>query len=242
MKKRLTIMGKRFVCIIAIVSVTLAVSSCIKTIVKYPYTLNERYKAANLSDRKVVIVFPGDNHIVINNKKDVVDDYGGLNAKPEARIRKFYFPEMFSTIKSFISGDSLLGFERYRPGLAWDTLSSKTVTIKTGSDSIPVQYSVPEKAGMEAVGMDSTVVIIIESIEFTRNNFRCEYYWDDKSRVPANLEVTSKIMIWDYANDMPVFYGPVSTKTEFHLGLSRKHWDESAGTLARKLVMAAKCL
>ena len=58
----------------------------------------------------------------------------------------------------------------------------------------------------------------------------------------SNLEVNAKIMIWDFENNMPVFYGPVSTKIEFHFGLSRKHWDESAGTLARKLVVAAKCL
>lgn len=242
MNKCLRTTGKRYVFLVSISTVILALSSCIKIAAKYPYTLNEHYKTANLSDRKLVVVFPGDNNIIINNKKDVVNDYGGLNAKPEARIRKFYFPEMLATIKSFVSGDSLFDLEHFRPGLAWDTLSTKVVTLKTGSDSIPVQYSVPEKTRMQAVGMDSAVVIIIESIEFKRNNFKCEYYWDDKSRVPANLEVNAKILIWDFKNNLPVFYGPVSSKVEFHFGLQRKHWDESAGTLAKKLIVSAKCL
>lgn len=242
MNKRLISIRKRRLFFIAAGMAALSVSSCYKTAIKSPDTLSEQYKTANLSDRKLVVVFPGDDHVVIGNKKDVAKAFGGLNAKPEARIRKYYFPEMFATMKSFISGDSLADFGHYRPDLAWDTLSSNSVTLKTGSDSLPVRYSVPEKSRMQAVGLDSAVVIIIESIEFRRNNFHCDYYWDDKSRVLANLEVAAEILIWDYTTNLPVFYGPVSSKVEFQFGLQRKEWDESAGNLARKLVTAAKCL
>jgi hypothetical protein len=141
-----------------------------------------------------------------------------------------------------ISGDSIAAFDHYRPDMTWDTLGTTMLTLKTGSDSIPMQYAISDKAKMQAARMDSTTVIIIESMAFKRNNFYCEYYWDDKSRVPANLEVTAKIMIWDYMLNMPVFYGPVSTKIEFTFGLQRKHWDESARALAKKIVVAAKCL
>lgn len=233
---------KRSLAFFAIAAVNLAFISCTGTAIKRPYTLDDHYKTANLSARKQVVAFPSDKGIIINNIKDVVKSYGGLNVTPESRIRKFYFSEMFSAMKSFVSGDSMLDLGNYRPGLAWDSLSTKTVTLKTGGDSVPTPYSVPEKAGMTSVGMDSTVVIIIETIEFKRNNFKCEYFWDPKSRVPASLEATAKIMIWDYANDMPVFYGPVSLKTEFQFGLQRKHWDKSAGDLAKKIVIAAKCL
>jgi hypothetical protein len=95
---------------------------------------------------------------------------------------------------------------------------------------------------MQAIGLDSSVVIVFEEIEFKRNKFQIEYYWDDRSRKPANLEVNVKILIWDYKADAPVFYGTVTEKTEFHFGLQRKHWDESAHGLAKKIIMAAKCL
>lgn len=239
---RAEIFGKKSLSLIGIGAAVLLFSFCIKSTNRCSYTLSEQYKSADLSKRKTVVVFPGVNCIGIENKKDVTDDYGGLNSPPESRIRKFYFPEMFSTIKSFVSGDSIAVLEDYRPGLVWDTLATSSVSMKTGSDSVPIEYAVPEKARMQTVGMDSMVVIIIESIEFKRNNFRCEYYWDDKSRVPANLEVTAKIMIWDYANSQPVFYGPISSKIEFTFGLQRKHWDESARALAKKIVTAAKCL
>jgi hypothetical protein len=213
-----------------------------ETVIKVPYTLTEQYKKANLTDRKLVVVFPSDSHIVINNQKDVVHCYGGLNAKPEARIRKFYFPEMFSTLKSFISGDSIVTFDQYRPGVTWDTLNAASVVMKTGNDSVPIHYSIPGKPGMQALAMDSAVVIIIESMAFKRNNFHIDYYWDDKSRTPANLEVDATIMVWDYKENLPVFYGPVTMKTDFQFGLQRKHWDESASDLAKKVIMAAKCL
>ena len=216
--------------------------SCNITMVRYPYTLNEKYKTINLSDRKMLVVFPGDANIIINNKDDVADDFGGVNAKPESRIRKYYFPEFFSTFKSFVSGDSIFVFDQYRLDIAWDTLSRNEVTLRNGGDSIGVPYSIPEKSRMQALGIDSAVFIVIEGIEFKRNKFQIEYYWDDRSRKPANLEVIVKVLIWDYKNDEPVFYGTVSEKTEFHFGLQRKHWDESAHDLAKKIVLAAKCL
>jgi hypothetical protein len=231
-------------CFILIATAAIAgmICSCSVARPKCPYTLNGLYAAANLSDRNILVVFPDDGHIVINNRDDVIDDYGGVNAKPESRIRKFYFLEMFSTFKSLVSGDSIFLLEKSRPDLAWDSLGGRTVTLKTGSDSVPAAYSVPDRVRMQSAGLDSTVVIIIESIAYKRNNFHIEYYWDDKTRTPANLEVTAKVMVWDCRNDAPVFYGPVTEKTVFHLSLQRKHWDESAGDLGKKIIMAAKCL
>ena len=216
--------------------------SCNATRMRYPYTLNEKYKTVNLSDRKILVVFPGDENIIINNKDDVADDFGGVNAKPESRIRKYYFPEFFSTFKSFVSGDSIFVFDQFRSDITWDTLSRNEVTLRNGSDSIGVPYLIPEKSRMQALGLDSTVFVVIEMIEFKRNKFQIEYYWDDRSRKPANLEVVAKVLIWDYKNNEQVFYGTVSEQTEFHFGLQRKHWDESAHDLAKKIVLAAKCL
>jgi hypothetical protein len=233
--KRLFVFGTGVAAILGVSCGALRTTTC-------PYTLSEHYKTADLSHQSQIVVFPNDKMIVVNNKKDVVDVYGGLNASPESRIRKFYFPEMLSTIKALISGDSITDLGHCRPDLSWDSLGTTIVTLKTGSDSIPMQYAVPRKARMQALGLDSTTVIIVESIAFKRNNFHCEYYWDDKSRVPANLEVAANVMIWDFVKDMPVFFGPVSTKVEFTFGLQRKHWDQSAYSLAKKIVLAAKCL
>ena len=233
---------KRYVVFAIIGTTIVALISCNVTHLRYPYTLNEKYNNVNLSDRKMLVVFPTDEHIIINNKDDVIDDFGGMNARPESRIRKFYFPEIFSTVKSFISGDSIFLFDQYRTNVAWDTLSRNEVTLRTGDDSIGVPYSIPEKSRIQAIGLDSAVFIVIEGVECKRNKFQIEYYWDDRSRKPANLEVIAKILIWDYKNDEPVFYGTVSEKTEFHFGLQRKHWDESAHDLAKRIVLAAKCL
>ena len=206
------------------------------------YTLNENYKSINLSEVKLIVVFPSDEHIVITNKEDVTDDFGGVNAKPESRIRKFYFHEIFEALKSLVSGDSIFQFDQYVPDVEWDTFCRNEVTLRTGSDSTGVPYSIPEKSRMQAVGLDSVAVVYFEEVEFRRNKFQIEYYWDDRSRKPANLEVTAKIIIWDYSADMPVFYGTLSEKTEFQFGLQRKHWDESARGLAKKIVMTARCL
>jgi hypothetical protein len=234
---------KKLLCTACVVIAT-AVSSCLPPVVqKVTYTLNEKYKAVNLSDRTMVVVFPDDAHIVINNKDDVSDDYGGVNARPETRIRKFYFAEFFETFKSFATGDSVFSFDKYRPALVWDTLVNRRgITLNGGSDSIAAEYLLPEKAHLQTAGLDSAVIIVIEGVEFKRNAFHMEYYWDDKTRTPASLEVRAKVIIWDYKNDSPVFYGTVSEKTEFNLGLQRKHWDESAHNLAKKIVLAARCL
>jgi hypothetical protein len=235
-------MRERYLLSAVCFSLTLLLFSCFSTVVKYPYTLNENYRSVNLSDRKLVVAFPGDNHIIINNKDDIADDFGGVNAKPESRIRKYYFQEFYSTVKSLVSGDSIFIADQCRPGLQWDTISKNDITLKTGGDSMPVLYSVPAKSRMSIEGLDSTVVIIVDRIEFKRNNLKIEYYWDDRSRKPANLEVTVKVVIWDYKNDVPIFYGILTEQTVFHFGLQRKHWDESAHDLAKKIVLAAKCL
>jgi hypothetical protein len=69
-----------------------------------------------------------------------------------------------------------------------------------------------------------------------------EYYWDYKSRQSANLEADAIVLVWDCKNDRPVFYGPLSQKVEFMLSMQRKHWEESARLLAKRIVQAIKCL
>jgi hypothetical protein len=216
--------------------------SCNMSTIKRPYTLSTDYASANLSDRKVVVMLPADDQIVIANKDDVADDLGGANAKPESRIRKFYFPWFFETLKSLVSNDSFFLLDQYRPGLPLDSLGKKEITLQTGDAGAPVKYLLPEKASLMAHGLDSTVLVIIERIEFKRNNFHMEYYWDYKSRQSANLEADAIVLVWDCKNDRPVFYGPLSQKVEFMLSMQRKHWEESARLLAKRIVQAIKCL
>ncbi len=216
--------------------------SCNSAAVKRPYTLNDAYKNVNLSGRKIIVVFPEDARMVINNKDDVFDDFGGINATPESRIRKFYFPELYSTLKSFVSGDSIFLFDGCGGGASWDTLKKKEIELRTDADSAPQRYAVPEKSSLRETGLDSAVFVIMRRIKFTRNNFHIEYYWDDKTRKPANLQVDLSLIVWDYKNDAPVFYGTLTEHTEFHFGLQRKHWDESAHTLAKKIIKTVRCL
>lgn len=212
--------------------------------VKHPYTLSEQYAAADLSHRKLVVVMPGDSNIVINNKKDVVKNYGGQNASPESRIRKFYYPLFFQTLKTFTSGDSVVLLDDCRPGLVWDTPGARDIVLRSDLDSMESasHYRVPEKARLDTAGLDSAVILIIERLEFRRNNLQIEYYWDDKTRKPAHLQADAKVLIWDFAADAPVFYGTVTERTVFQFGMQRKHWDESAQNLAKKIVVLAKCL
>jgi hypothetical protein len=231
--------------IIATVVIGLTVISCIQAMkAKHPYTLNDQYAGINLSGRKIILVLPGDSNIVINNKRDVFNCYGGQNVSPASRIKKYYFPLFFQTLKSFISSDSAFLLDDYRPGLLWDTTSGKDIVLKSELDSgeSASHYRIPEKASMQAAGMDSAVVITVQRLEFKRNNLYVEYYWDDKTRKPANLEADVKVLIWDYAADAPVFYGSITQKIEFTFGMNRKHWDESAQNLAKKIVTLAKCL
>ena len=222
-----------FVCVLA---------SCNTVTVKHRYTLSAEYAAANLSNRKFVVLFPPDERIVINNKNDAVNAFGGANVKPESRIRKYYLPLFFGELKSLVSGDSFFLADQYRPGLFPDSIAMKEITLQTGDSGAPTRYALPEKASLQARGLDSAIFIIVERLEFKRNNFHIDYYWDDKSRQSANLEADAVVMIWDYMNDRPVFYGPLSNKVEFTFSMQRKHWEESARLLARKIVRTVKCL
>jgi hypothetical protein len=230
-----------------LIAIVIAVSgwflaSCNVSTVRHPYTLNDDYTKANLSDRKFVVILPADDQILISNKDDVIDDLGGANAKPESRIRKYYFPWFFETFKSLVSSDSFFLLDQYRPGLSMDSLGRKDTALQTGEPGVMTRYTLPGKAALQAHGLDSAVFIIVERLEFKRNNFHIDYYWDDKSRQSANLEADAVVMIWDYINDRPVFYGPLSDKVEFTFSMQRKHWEESARLLAKKIVNAAKCL
>jgi len=216
--------------------------SCNVATVKHPYTLTSDYAAADLSGRKFVVLLPTDERITINNKKDVVNDLGGANAKPESRIRKFYFPLFFDELKSLVSSDSFFLLDQYRPGLTEDSLAPKQISLQTGEPALPVSYLLPDKSRLQAHGLDSSVLILVERIEFKRNEFYVENYWDIKSRRSASLEADAIVLIWDYKSDKPVFYGPISEKTEFVLSMQRKHWEESARVLAKKIVQSAKCL
>jgi hypothetical protein len=216
--------------------------SCVSTKPSLPYVLCEKYTTANLSARKVVLALPDEKNIVISNPKDVTDDYGGMNATPGSRITKFYLPLFYETFKSYTSGDSLYLAETYRQDFSFDSLCTRKVDLKKGQDTGTLHFSIPEKSPMLAAGLDSAVLVLVGRLTFKRNNFYIEYYWDDKTKRPANLEVEAEILIWDYKNDTPVLYGTITQKVEFQIAMQRKNWDESARLLAKKVVLSAKCL
>lgn len=236
-------MKKKILLFLSLFIVSLAIISCNVSYVKHTYILNETYKSLNLSDRNIILVFPADDQIVIDNKDDVLDDFGGVNAKPEARIRKFYFPEFFSAFQSFVSSDSLFLIDGFIDGIvAIDTFAKKEIDLKTGTDSSAKPYFIPEKSVVQSIGLENAVFVVIDEINFKRNNFKMEYYWDDKTRKQANLEVGLKIIVWDYKADAPVFYGTLTERTEFHFNMQRKQWNESARDLAKKTVKTVRCL
>jgi len=93
-----------------------------------------------------------------------------------------------------------------------------------------------------AHGLDSTVLVIIERIEFKRNNFHMEYYWDYKSRQSANLEADAIVLVWDCKNDRPVFLWAAFAKSRIHAFHAAQTLEESARLLAKRIVQAIKCL
>jgi hypothetical protein len=222
--------------------VTMIACSCMPKAIVLPYTLCESYKSANLSKRMLMLALPEEKNIVIENPKDVFDDYGGINAEPQSRIKKFYLPIFSETFKSYISGDSIVAADNYRQDFSYTNLRKRQVSEKIGLDTGSLVFSIPEQSEMKAAGLDSTVLILIDRIVFKRNNFYIEYYWDDKTKRPANLEVNARVLIWDYKNNAPVFYGILTQKIEFQIAMQRKHWDESARALAKKIVLSAQCL
>jgi hypothetical protein len=228
--------------IAAILCLAGVIAACNPVRTKRPYTLNDRYKTLNLSHRKLIVVFPTEARIIVNNPADVIDDFGGMNAKPEARIGKFYFPEFFKSFKSFASGDSVAEFDQACPGVLWDSLPKRQIDLKTDLDSAEIGYSIPDTSFIREKRLDSAVVVVIQDINFKRNNFHIEYYWDDRTRKPANLEATVRLVIYDYAMNAPIFFGVIREQTEFHFSMKRQHWDESAHALGKKIVMAARCL
>jgi hypothetical protein len=240
-EKNRVVLMRRFAGVVS--GIILAVAClCVPTVTILPYTLCENYLSANLSNRILVLALPEENNIIIENPKDVVDDYGGMNATPQSRIKKFYFPIFSETFKSYISGDSMVTAEKYRPDFIYKDLKKRQVVEKTGIDTGSLVFSIPEASEMQAAGLDSAVLVLIDRITLRRNNFYIEYYWDDKTKRPANLEANARVLIWDYKNDMPVFYGTITQKIEFQIAMQRKHWDESARSLAKKIVLSSKCL
>jgi hypothetical protein len=228
--------------IVAVAAVSCALVSCTAPIVHRSYTLSPDYAAANLSSRKMVVVMPGDAGILINNRADVTDDFGGANATPESRIRKYYFPEFFSSFKSLVSSDSVMSLGEVHPDLTQDSLGMRDSTLATGTDSRQVSYGIPSPSRIHDLGLDGSVLVLVQRIEFRRNPFYIQYYWDEKTRRLANLQADARVLIWDCRSETPVFYGTLTTTVEFQFGLQRRHWDESAAELAKKIVLAAKCL
>jgi hypothetical protein len=202
--------------------VAMVVCSCMPKVTSQPYTLCENYKSANLSKRVLMLVLPDEKSIIIENSKDVVDDYGGLNAAPSSR------------------NDSMISADGYRQDFSYGKLSKRQISEKTDTGSL--NFSIPEQAEMKAAGLDSAVLVLVDRISFKRNNFYVEYYWDDKTKRPANLEANAQVLIWDYKANKPVFYGFITQKIEFQVAMQRKHWDESARALAKKIILTAKCL
>lgn len=216
--------------------------SCSTLKVSHPYILCENYKDVNLSKRPVLLELPSEKNIIISNPKDVTNDFGGVNATPESRIEKFYLPLFVESFKSNLSGDLLSVVGGYLADLSIPDSGKKQIELKTDNDSSKLQFTIPTKLSMQAAGRDSTVLIKIDRLTFKRNKFYYEYYWDDKTRQPASLEVQAVVAIWDYKNDKPVFYGTIIQKVDFQFGMNRKHWDESARELAKKIIFSAKCL
>lgn len=214
---------------------------CSPMVTVRPYMLREEYGSANFSNRLLVLALPGEKNITVENPKDVADDFGGLNASPESRIVKFYLPLFRETFTSLISGDSLVCAGVTHPDF-FDSLEKRTVAVRIDNDPDSLAFSVPKKPAMRAAGFDGAVAILVDRLSFKRNNFYFEYYWDDMTKRQANLEAIARVLIWDYTNDAPVFYGVVSQKIEFQFAMQRKHWDESARALAKKIVFSAKCL
>lgn len=218
----------------------LFVLSCATVKTPPPYLLMDAYQSKNLSSRIVVLEMPDNADIVINNPKDVVDDYGGMNAPPQSRIQKFYFPLFIETFRDYISGDSLIVPDR-TPG-GFDAENRKSVALQLPHDTAHLRFIIPEKKAMQAAGLDSAVLVRIDRLTFTRNNLYVEYYWDDKTKRPANLQVEARILIWDYQSNTAVFFGAVTQKIEFHIAMKRKHWDASARSISKKVVLSAQCL
>jgi hypothetical protein len=67
------------------------------------------------------------------------------------------------------------------------------------------------------------------------------FFWYQKTTRPANLEANADLVVWDYKNDAPVFYGTVTKKIAFQIAMGRKHWDESARALAKRIILSVKC-
>jgi hypothetical protein len=204
--------------------------------------MNENYRDANLSSRPLLVLLPDTKNIVIHNQRDIYDDYGGVNATPESRIKKFYLPLLIESIRENMSGDSLIIADAIQPEIALHKLEISKTVLKTDKDAPGLEYTLPTKLSMQKAGLDSAVLIIVDRLTFSRNELFIEYNWDDKTKRPASLEVNAVIAIWDYKNDSPVFYGTLSQKIEFKMSMSRKHWDESARMLAKKIILNAKCL
>jgi hypothetical protein len=218
------------------------VLNCIAPRVALPYTLRSAYSNADLSDRILVLGLPDSNTITILNPRDVYDDYGGRNATPASRIEKFYLPIFVKSIQSTMSGDSLIVKGGYQSTSSFHEFKKRQINLKTEQDSSALQFEIPTKSSMLEAGLDSAVLIFIDHLTFRRNKLYMEYYWDDNSKRPANLEVRADLVIWDYKNDSPVFFGTVTNTIAFQITMSRKHWDTSARTLAEKIILYAKCL
>ncbi len=225
-------------------AVALAVSvfiSCSPAPIIRPYMLSPDYAAADFSGRVLILQTPDENNITVENPKDVADDYGGLKASAQSRIVRFYIPLFRETFETLLSGDSVLHAGAGRPHF-FDTLEKRRIVLRIENDTDSLIFSIPCKAAMDEKGLDSAVAVVIGRLIFRRNNFYFEYYWDDMTKKQANLEASAKVLIWDFKKDATVFYGTVTHKVEFQFTMQRKHWDESARELAKKIVFAAGCL
>jgi hypothetical protein len=227
--------------------------------IELPYTRNGKYSTYDFKGQKVFIapIFRG--NIFVSNAEDATDDFGGKLSADELVTRN-YLPIFLDTMKKSISGkdvvvmsDSLI--RKYED---WTGLASKEVELDVGDRHLLTKFRIPDKTSLEKFGFKDDILIIIEQLAFNRNSVQTGYaggevpitkrvtysYQYDymETKESASLGAKAKVIIWNYRENDGILYGIVPEKTVFRLAMQRKHWDESAASLSKKIIRLAKWL
>jgi hypothetical protein len=228
--------------------------------IKLNYTRDESYSSRDFKDQKLFMAPLFLETIFAANPEDVIHGYPGENIAPEKRLFKYYRPIFIDSLNAAVARSKFHGLqplpiERYSE---WIDLPARDVDLKVGDDSIVTTFRIPDAKALESRGFKQDILILIERLELkTIQGQIYDVHVDHPGPggisdpyMPKTvtggessyLVASAKVVVWDYRENRGILYGTVTEKTLFRWDLGRKHWNASAGDLAKKIIQRAKYL
>jgi len=207
--------------------ISLIVISCSQTSVY----LNPEYVNKDYSERELLIFPVTDDGIVVENPKDVTDDFPFDNREAAMVIRDLFMTVLLTEFPNKVSNvtivDSIFDYSTLRLQNDPESYFQEGRTVE--EEGKIYSFSIPKENYLKELGFNADLVYVINSIYFSRSDKSGVWSVGGSSGTvftpdrPSLIAVV-KFIIWDYELDKEVGYGIFQTDTGFMWKLEAENW------------------